>query len=109
MALTSEEKSKLQLFGNIQLSKDQIEALINRKLSKNEWLTYQNKPVKKHKRSEASKLKMKFKSIAREAATQGLKRNLKFDEEAKEKQKERYHKLYRDVVQEAAEARTKKT
>ena len=108
MALDSGEQSKLQVFGNIKLSKDQVETILGRKLSKNEWLTYQDKPTKKHKRSETSKLKMKFKSIAKEAATQAIKRNLKFDEEAKAKQHERYHKLYRNVMQEAAEAGQKR-
>ena len=85
MALNFEEKTKLQIFGNIKLSKDQIEALLGRKLSKNEWLTYQEKPTKKHKRSETSKLKMKLKAIVKEAAAQAIKRNLKFDEEVEKK------------------------
>ena len=108
MALNFEEKTKLQIFGNIKLSKDQIEALLGRKLSKNEWLTYQDKPTKKHKRSETRKLKMKFKTIVKEAAAQAIKRNLKFDEEAKKKQKERYQKLYKNVAQDAAEAGQKR-
>ena len=108
MALTEEEKTKLQLFGNVQLSQAQIEAILGRTLSKNEWLTYQNKPVKKHKRSEASKLKLKFKSIAREAATLGLKKNMKSNEDVLAKRDERYHKRYRNVAQEAAEAGQKR-
>ena len=108
MALNSEEQTKLQIFGNIKLSKDQIETILGRKLSKNEWLTYQNKPTKKHKRSETRKLKMKFKSIAKEAAAEAIKRNLKFDEEVKAKQHERYHKMYKNVMQEAAEAGQKR-
>ena len=108
MALTEAEKTKLLLFGTIQLTQAQVEAILGRTLSKNEWLNYQNKPVKKHKRSEASKLKRKFKAVARQAASSAIKRNMKWNEEAQKTRNERYHKRYRDVAKEAAESGQKR-
>ena len=92
MALNLEEQSKLKIFSNIKLSKDQIETILGRKLSKNEWLTYQGKTLKKHKRSKTRKLKRKLRSIAKEAAIKVIKQNLKVDEEVLAKQQERYRK-----------------
>ena len=74
MVLTNDEKSKLLIFNNIPLNRIQVNSILGRDISNNEWLTYQNKPIKKHKISESKKLKNKFKSIAKEAAIVALKR-----------------------------------
>src|SRR5271155_4446538 len=99
--MDNSEKDKLAIFKGITLEKKQVEAILNRSISNNEYRAYLNKPIKKHKKTPNQKLRKKmardikkqtkpefqinnelrsnrfinkFKSIANEAAEVGMRR-----------------------------------
>ena len=103
MVFTEDEKNKLSVFGNITLDRKQLETLLSRSISENDWRRYQNKPIKKHKKSSTSKLKTKLKLIAKQEAVTALKEKIKTDPEIQSIRDERYKKLHKSVFKDAAD------
>src|SRR6476469_434586 len=100
MGLSEKEQSRLTIFGNLKLDRIQTEAIIGRKISSNEWRRIQNKPVKKHKKSDSSKQVKYFrtfwKSIEKPHTSQD-------SENVKSIRAARYNKIYKSVAQDAAD------
>ena len=101
------EKSKLSLFKKISLTKKQVEALLNRIITNNEYKTYLGKPIKKHKVSKAQKLRKKVDIFVRkyykDITINKLKESLISDKNIKAKRESRYKEKFKSIAEEAAE------
>ena len=58
--MDNSEKQKLATFSNIVLTKEQVETILSRKLSNNEYKQYLGKNVKKHVKTKNQKEQIKF-------------------------------------------------
>ena len=106
MVLSYEEQNKLELFKNITLNRDQIDALLNRKITSSEWKSINSKDYKKvftpiaiqAAKSATRKgylktvevcpllqLKHTFKTIAEQAAKVAARKQIKVAEEPSDK------------------------
>ena len=102
MELSKEEKDRLQLFSNLAFNRDQINAVLGRKISNSEWRQYQNKPPKKHKKSKSSKLNKYFKTFWKSIDKPDI-NALKNTEHTQTARGDRYKKLCKTVAQDAAD------
>ena len=104
MGLSEIEKNKLKVFSNLTLDRNQIEELLGRKISNNEWRQIQNKPRRKRNRSKQSKY---FKTFWKSADGSDV-NTLKNTERAQSVRTNRYKKMYKSVAQDAADTSLKR-
>ena len=104
MGLSEIEKNKLKVFSNLTLDRNQIEELLGRKISNNEWRQIQNKPRRKRNRSKQSKY---FKTFWKSADGSDV-NTLNNTERAQSVRTNRYKKMYKSVAQDAADTSLKR-
>src|SRR5271165_5175285 len=101
------EKSKLAPFSNLQLSKQQVEIIIGRQITSNEYKAHLGKPIKKHKKTKNQKSMKKVEKFVnkyyKEMALLKLKENLKLDVAIRSKRETRLREKFKSIAEEAAE------
>src|SRR5579863_8957141 len=101
------EKEKLAVFSNIVLSKEQVETILGRKISNNEFKQYLVKKIKKHVRTRGQKLRTKYnkfiKSYYKDLAIKKLRDNLLTNPDVIKKQNERSKKKWKSIANEVTE------
>ena len=76
--MDNSEKQKLAICSNIVLSKEQVETILSRRLSNNEYKQYLSKKIEKHVRTRGQKERTKYYKFIKKSITRiWLLRNLK--------------------------------
>src|SRR5271165_2548990 len=105
--MDNSEKTKLAIFSNIVLSKEQVETILSRKISNNEYNQYLGKSIKKHVRTKNQKKRIKFnkfiKKYYKDLAIKRLKDNLLTNPDVIKKQSERGKKQWKSITDEVTE------
>src|SRR5271165_3530776 len=105
--MDNSEKQKLAIFSNIILTKEQVETILSRKLSKNEYRQYRGKNIKKHVRTRGQKERIKFNNIIKtdnkNLAIKTIKDNFLTNPDVIKKQNERSKKQWKSIANEATE------
>src|SRR5271165_5840290 len=105
--MDNSEKTKLAIFSNIVLSKEQVETILSRKISNNEYNQYLGKSIKKHVRTKNQKERIKFnkfiKKYYKDLSIKKLKDNLLTNPDVIKKQNERSKKQWKSIANEVTE------
>src|SRR5579863_5433298 len=107
------EKEKLAVFSNIVLSKEQVETILGRKISNNEYKQYLGKKIKKYIRTRGQKIRTKvnkfIKSYYKDLAIKKLKDSLLTNPDVIKKQNERSKKQWKSIADEVTEIARRRT
>ncbi|HLX53145.1 MAG TPA: hypothetical protein VKR58_04360, partial [Aquella sp.] len=105
--MDNSDKSKLAIFSNIVLSKEQVETILGRTISNNEFKQYLGKKIKKHVRTRGQKIRTKvnkfIKSYYKDLAIKKLKDSLLTNPDVIKKQNERSKKQWKSIADEVTE------
>src|SRR5271156_1547031 len=105
--MDNSEKEKLAVFANIVLTKEQVETILGRKISNNEYKQYLGKKIKKHVKTRGQKIKTKvdefIKNYYKDLSLKKLKANLLTNPDVIKKQNERSKKQWKSIANEVTE------